>query len=185
MSSGVVKGVCAETAQHFYTNSSGATAYLNVWIKNSGGCNVVIEIGDSAPVSHMSGVSEWKPGDDFLQGVQVPPGAHLWFGCSDIFSGTPVPGPGSNCSFEWEVQGDQTIPRWLDVSEQAIDPLALLLPGEVYVKLKLPNPSPDEFFSARVRELVRGMSPREKRYALARIKGFRAYASVVEQELKG
>lgn len=65
----------------------------------------------------------------------------------------------------------------------AIDPLALVLSGEVYVTLTLPDPPPIEVFMAHIRELVQAMGPEEKRHALARLKVFGAYASVLEQEL--
>jgi hypothetical protein len=73
-----------------------------------------------------------------------------------------VPGPGYQCSFDWELPGIPAIPK-LIVTDLAIDPLALALAGNIYIKLHLPDPGPEERVSARVRELVRRMSPYEKR----------------------
>jgi uncharacterized membrane protein len=69
------------------------------------------------------------------------------------------------------------------IDEAAIDPWALLLTGELYVKLKtLPDPPP-ELFLDRIRERVRAMGPVEKRLALARVKALGALARALEQEL--
>lgn len=73
---------------------------------------------------------------------------------------------------------------WLDISEwRAIDPLALLLSGEVYVKLTLPDPPLIEVIRAQAHELARSASKAEKRRALNRVRAFRAYAQAVEQAL--
>ncbi len=73
---------------------------------------------------------------------------------------------------------------WLDISEwRTIDPLALLLSGEVYVKLTLPDPPPIEVIRAQARELARTASKAEKRRALNRVRAFRAYAQAVEEAL--
>jgi len=69
-----------------------------------------------------------------------------------------VPGPGTDCAFDWELPGIPTIPT-LVVTDLAIDPLALLLPGPVYVKLTLPDPGPEDVVTARLRERVQGMTP--------------------------
>ena len=66
--------------------------------------------------------------------------------------------------------------------EAAIDPLAMILSNEVYVKLKLPNPPP-YFIRARVRDLVRGMSASEKRAAIANVRIFETYLKVLGEEL--
>jgi hypothetical protein len=184
MSGGTLGGFCSETSHQFYVNSSDTAAQLDVWVKNNGDCNVVIEIAtpDSGFHEPMDGVSVWAPGEDFLQTVEVPPDAHLWFSCADVHLGESVPGPGSNCSFDWELPGIPTIPR-LIVTDLAIDPLALVLAGDVYIKLHLPDPGPEERVRSRVRELAQRMSRYEKRAARARLKAIQTYVSAVEQEL--
>jgi hypothetical protein len=75
--------------------------------------------------------------------------------------------------------------QWrLDVSSyRAIDPLALILSGEVYVKLTLPDPGPEEVLRAHARALARTASSLEKRRALNRARILRQYAQIVEEEL--
>lgn len=66
--------------------------------------------------------------------------------------------------------------------EVTIDPWALLLTGELYVKLKtLPDPPRD--FAVRLRERVRAMRPGERSQALARVKALSALARALEEEL--
>jgi len=67
--------------------------------------------------------------------------------------------------------------------EAAIDPLALILRGEVYVRLTLPDPPPDEVLRARIEELVEAMTREQKRRALERLKAFRDYEKVLQQVL--
>jgi peptidase M23-like protein len=72
----------------------------------------------------------------------------------------------------------------LDLSSyRTIDPLALILSGEVYVKLTLPDPPPIEVLRAYARTLARSTSSAEKRRALNRAHALRAYVQAVEQEL--
>lgn len=66
----------------------------------------------------------------------------------------------------------------------AIDPLAMVLAGNIYVDLSLPNPPPDEVVRDRIRTLVRGMGPGEKRKALARLKSLDAYHKELQRELE-
>jgi hypothetical protein len=68
-------------------------------------------------------------------------------------------------------------------SFRAIDPLALILSGEVYVKLTLPDPPPIEVLRAYVRSHARTSSAVEKRQALNRVRALRTYLDAVEQEL--
>jgi murein DD-endopeptidase MepM/ murein hydrolase activator NlpD len=76
------------------------------------------------------------------------------------------------------------LPWRVDLSSyRAIDPLALILSGEVYVKLTLPDPPPFEVLRAYARALARSASSAEKRQALNRARALRAYAEAVEQEL--
>lgn len=73
---------------------------------------------------------------------------------------------------------------WLDLSEwRAIDPLALVLSGEVYVKLTLPDPPPIEVLRAQARAFAKSASAADKRRALTRARAFRTYAQAVEQAL--
>ena len=52
------------------------------------------------------------------------------------------------------------------IYQLAIDPLALILEPQVYVKLTLPDPPPIEVWARDVRELVKGMSSAERKAAL-------------------
>jgi hypothetical protein len=76
------------------------------------------------------------------------------------------------------------LPWRVDLSSyRAIDPLALMLSGEMYVKLTLPDPPPFEVLRAYARALARSASAAEKRRALNRARALRVYADAVEQEL--
>jgi hypothetical protein len=56
------------------------------------------------------------------------------------------------------------------VHQLAIDPLALILAPQIYIKLTLPDPPPIDVWTREVRELVKSMTPRERKAALARVK---------------
>jgi hypothetical protein len=186
MSGGTVSGVCAETSHQFYCNSTDTASQIDVWVRNHGDCNIVIEITtfELGLPEPMDGVSVWGPGDDFVQTVDVPPHMHLWFSCADLHSGESVPGPGGNCSFDWEMPVMKE-PRILKefIHDISIDPLPFLLPGEVYIKLHLPDPGPEERVRSRVRDLIRGISPQEKRAIQMRLNAIQVYVNAVEQEL--
>jgi len=64
----------------------------------------------------------------------------------------------------------------------AIDPLALILSNEVYVKINLPRPPPN---SAAIRELLRGLDASEKRLALERTRQLGEYVKALEKALGG
>jgi hypothetical protein len=64
----------------------------------------------------------------------------------------------------------------------AIDPLALILSNEVYVKINLPRPPPD---LAVLRELVKGLDANEKKLALDRARGLEQYAKALASVLGG
>ena len=64
----------------------------------------------------------------------------------------------------------------------AIDPLALILSNEVYVKINLPRPPPD---LAALRELFRGLDGSEKKRALERTRQLGEYVKAVEKALGG
>ncbi len=68
-------------------------------------------------------------------------------------------------------------------SDRAIDPLALILSGEVYVKLTLPDPGPEEVVRAQIRALLRTASPQDRRRALYRARTMGRYLRLVEDEL--
>lgn len=68
-------------------------------------------------------------------------------------------------------------------SYRAIDPLALILSNEVYVRLTLPDPPPFEVIRSYARAMARSASAAEKRQALNRARVLRAYVEAVEQEL--
>jgi len=74
-------------------------------------------------------------------------------------------------------------PRKPSFYEAAIDPLALILRGDIYIKLTLPDPPPIEVLRARIEQLVRTMKPDERKQALERVRAFKDYQNVVEQEL--
>jgi Peptidase family M23 len=72
----------------------------------------------------------------------------------------------------------------LDLSQYlTIDPLALILSGEHYVRINLPYPPPIEVLRAHARALARSASSAEKVRALNRARALRAYVDVIEQEL--
>ena len=62
-------------------------------------------------------------------------------------------------------------------------PLSLLLSGQVYVRLTLPDPPPIDVIRERLRESVREMGPAEREYALANAKVLGEYVRVVEEEV--
>jgi len=62
----------------------------------------------------------------------------------------------------------------------AIDPVELMLSGQAYIKLTLPDPPPPEV----LREMIDDMTLDEKRVALARVRALAAYAAALEKELK-
>lgn len=64
----------------------------------------------------------------------------------------------------------------------AIDPLALLLPSSVYVKI-IDKLHPHVPKVADIKESARALSAEEKRVALVRAQQIAAYAKVVEEAL--
>jgi hypothetical protein len=68
--------------------------------------------------------------------------------------------------------------------ETAIDPLALLLRPDIYVRLTLPNPAPDTL-RTHAREAVKGLSVREREQALENVGNLVAFARALEHELRG
>jgi hypothetical protein len=64
----------------------------------------------------------------------------------------------------------------------AIDPLALILSNDLYVKINLPRPPPD---LAALRELVKDLSASDRKLALDRARGLGEYARALERALGG
>ncbi|HXV78477.1 MAG TPA: hypothetical protein VEG60_01225, partial [Candidatus Binatia bacterium] len=71
------------------------------------------------------------------------------------------------------------------VGEVAIDPLALILAHDLYVKINLPRPVPVliDAFLERFRKEVRAMRPEETRHALDRVKALNTVAQAMQDEL--
>ena len=65
----------------------------------------------------------------------------------------------------------------------AIDPLALILSPEVYVRLHLPDPPPLDFIASRVKDAVSLMKAEDKKRALIAVKTLGAYARAMEKAL--
>jgi Peptidase family M23 len=67
----------------------------------------------------------------------------------------------------------------------AIDPLALVLSSQAYVRLTLPDPPPIDVWTRQVREMVKAMTAQQRREALARAKTLDGHLKVLEKELGG
>jgi hypothetical protein len=65
----------------------------------------------------------------------------------------------------------------------AVDPLALILRSDVYVRLHLPDPPPDEALRGEIRDAVAQMSKREMASALASVERLAVYTSALKREL--
>jgi hypothetical protein len=66
----------------------------------------------------------------------------------------------------------------------AIDPLALVLSSEVYIKLHLPDPPPFETIQTYIQDRIKGMSTKQKVQVRARLKALKAFAEAFEMELE-
>ena len=64
----------------------------------------------------------------------------------------------------------------------AVDPLALLLSNEAYIRAIEKN-HPHVPLVSVVQEVVRSMTPEEKAFALSRAKTFMAYSKVIEEAI--
>jgi len=64
-----------------------------------------------------------------------------------------------------------------------IDPLALLLRNDIYVKLTLPDPPHVDVLKSQICELVRTMGHEEKKLALSRAKALSVFANAMEKEI--
>jgi Peptidase family M23 len=70
------------------------------------------------------------------------------------------------------------------IYEVAIDPLALILEPQVYIKLTLPDPPPIDVWTREVRERVRDMTPKERKAVLARLKELGERFNALERALE-
>jgi len=96
-------------------------------------------------------------------------------------------------SYIWNVVGDWTLHKYYPAPYGeginygdgivAIDPLALVLRHDIYLKLHLPDPPPVEVIQEYVRKCVRRMTPEEKKHARIRAKALSAYVTAMEKEL--
>jgi len=66
----------------------------------------------------------------------------------------------------------------------AIDPLALILRSDLYVRLHLPDPPPPDVLRKNVQEAIHGMTADQRSHALARLKLLRLYADALGHELE-
>ena len=66
---------------------------------------------------------------------------------------------------------------------RAIDPLALILSPEVYAKLHLPDPPPDQLIAAQVRQVAARLKGEERAQVAARAKTIAAYATALSNAL--
>jgi hypothetical protein len=64
-----------------------------------------------------------------------------------------------------------------------IDPLALLLRNDIYVRLHLPDPPPDEILRETIREAARQMNAEERLRARAAAVSLGRLASAMQEEL--
>ncbi|HVM81028.1 MAG TPA: hypothetical protein VMU06_18550 [Stellaceae bacterium] len=65
----------------------------------------------------------------------------------------------------------------------AIDPLALLLRPDIYIRLHLPDPPPPDIWIAQVRAIVKTMTSAERQAALTRAKALGTYANALAKEI--
>ena len=65
----------------------------------------------------------------------------------------------------------------------AIDPSALLLSSQVYIRLTLPDPPPIDVMRTQVREMVESMNAEERKIAFARADALEAYATLFKREI--
>jgi len=72
----------------------------------------------------------------------------------------------------------------LDTPEAAVDPLALLLRGDIYVKLTLPDPPPDAVLLEQLRQRLAGLTGEERTLALERARGLIRSAELMDRELR-
>lgn len=77
------------------------------------------------------------------------------------------------------------ISLWIPwVHALAIDPLALILRPDIYVKLTLPDPPPIDLFLRQVREVIEAMSIEDRRLALGRVELYQKQLAALEREIR-
>lgn len=64
----------------------------------------------------------------------------------------------------------------------AIDPLALVLPGDIYADWNKPRPGAEDI-KARVRQVVQGLSPQQREQVTEHVRLVQEFARAVETEL--
>ena len=75
------------------------------------------------------------------------------------------------------------IPRRFDFNDVAIDPLALILTNQAYVRLTLPDPPPPGVLRDQIAAQVKAMSVAQRKAALANLERVQAYVKAVAGEL--
>jgi uncharacterized membrane protein len=65
-----------------------------------------------------------------------------------------------------------------------IDPLTLILPGEIYVAITKPNPPPIATLASQISESVKRLSPLEKRIVRSKLAKLKTYVGALEKGLK-
>lgn len=65
----------------------------------------------------------------------------------------------------------------------AVDPLSLILTHEIYIRLTLPDPNPDELLLKQMRQVVVQLKGNEKKQALARARMLASYAGAMVKAL--
>jgi hypothetical protein len=75
-------------------------------------------------------------------------------------------------------------PRRHQFYEVAIDPLALILPSEVYIKLTLPDPPPIDIVIERARRAIASMSPEAREQLRVRLNRIHQAADAIARELE-
>lgn len=105
----------------------------------------------------------------------------------------------SNGSLAWQVGIGNSLPHdpvWTEPMEspqwklgqklgeyRSIDPLALVLRGDIYVKIHLPYPLPLERIAVRVRQAAEGMNANEKRRALKQLSNLDSVTRILRQAI--
>jgi|GEM_PF-4610883 len=71
------------------------------------------------------------------------------------------------------------------VNARMVDPLALILSGQAYVKLTLPDPPPPDLMRDDIRDAISRMKPAERQHALARVRALIDLGRAVETAIAG
>jgi hypothetical protein len=181
MADGTVAGMCSETAELVYANGLPTSAAIEITVRNTGDCEVGLYDQDRYDQS-LPGTIPWPPGQSFLQTAVVPGGSQVWLRCGLASSSSQSPGPGL-CRFVWNVEASPNLGERLPI-RLAIDPLALILQGSVYLILKLPDPPPEAQVRQRARQLLESMSSTDRAHAATTLKDVQTYLDLLEDEVK-